>query len=272
MAAFIHIITTRFNVPTENWAQTRAGHTALTDEWHEHRFELFQKYTFPSFKNQKNKNFVWLVFFYVNTKTKYRKLIRTLEQEFPNFTAVFVKNGGEINSGITDIFKNYFQKDTQFVISTDIDNDDLLHDEFVDTIQSLYKPVHNSVIDLRRGLQMSLVKENQVLINEYYAVANPFVSLVENINSFKTIMNEWHNNFRHYDSVTSYDQKPLFIQLIHTHNLMNRQLKTKALLKINFSEYGIPAAHIPEILKYKTLFHNLKRIPQIFKKLILSKG
>ena len=79
MAAFIHIITTRFNVPTENWAQTRAGHTALTDEWHEHRFELFQKYTFPSFKNQKNKNFVWLVFFYVNTKTKYQKLIRTLE-------------------------------------------------------------------------------------------------------------------------------------------------------------------------------------------------
>ena len=123
-----------------------------------------------------------------------------------------------------------------------------------------------------REVPVPEVKENQVLINEYYAVANPFVSLVENINSFKTIMNEWHNNFRHYDSVTSYDQKPLFIQLIHTHNLMNSQLKTKALLKINFSEYGIPAAHTPEILKYKTLFHNLKRIPQIFKKLILSKG
>ena len=271
MPAFIHIITTRFNVPTENWAQTRSGHTALTDEWHEHRFDLFQKYTFPSFKNQKNKNFIWLVFFDVNTSEKYRQIISRLQQNLPNFTPVFVKDGSEINSGITEIFRKYFQQDTQFVISTDIDNDDLLHEEFVDIIQSLYKPVHNAVIDLRRGLQMSLIKQNQVLVNEYYAVANPFVSLVENINSFKTIMNEWHNNFRHYDNVISYDHKPLFIQLIHTHNLLNSPLRTKALLKINFSEFGIPPDYSPEILNVNTIFHNLKRIPEIIKRLILRK-
>lgn len=271
MATFIHIITTRFNVPTENWSHTRSGHAALTNEWHDHRFDIFQKYTFPSFKNQKNKNFVWLVFFDVSTKTKYKQIIKNLEQEFPNFIPVYVRDGGEINSGITGIFRNYFQEDTQFIISTDIDNDDLLHEDFVDTIQSLFKPVPNAVIDLRRGLQMSLIKGNQVLVNEYYAVANPFVSLVENINSFKTIMNERHNNFRHYDHVISYDQKPLFIQLIHTHNLMNSPLKTKALLKINFNEYGIPSKYTPEILKWETFFHNLKRYPQTFKRLILRK-
>ncbi|MBV2165914.1 MAG: putative rhamnosyl transferase [Kaistella sp.] len=271
MSAFVHIITTRFNVPTENWAQTRAGYAPLTDEWHEHRFELFQKYTFPSFKKQKNKNFIWLVFFDVNTSEKYRQIISRLQQNLPNFTPVFVKDGSEINSGITEIFRKYFQQDTQFVISTDIDNDDLLHEEFVDTIQSIYKPVHNLVIDLRRGLQMSIIHKNQVLVNEYYAIANPFVSLVENISSFKTIMNERHNNFRKYDNVIGYDNKPLFIQLIHTHNLMNSTLKTKGLSKINFKEFGIPAEHTPKIMKWETLFHNLKRVPRIFKRLILRK-
>lgn len=271
MRNFIHIITTRFNVPTENLDGTRSGYIPLTEEWHEHRFELFQKYTFPSFKNQKNKNFVWLVFFDVNTKPKYLQIISNLQQDFPNFTPVFVQNGDEINTGITSIFENYFQKDTQFVISTDIDNDDILHEEFVDQIQSLFKPIHNLVIDLRCGLQMSIIRKDKVLVNEYYAVANPFVSIVENVNSSKTIMNEWHNNFRNYDKVTSYDHKPLFIQLIHTHNLMNSTLNTKALSKINFHEYGISEEHTPEILKWKTTFHNLNRIPQIFKKLILRK-
>ncbi|UFK98852.1 glycosyltransferase [Kaistella faecalis] len=271
MLQFIHIITTRFNVPTENWSQTRSGYAPLTDEWHEHRFDLFQKYTFPSFKNQKNKNFVWLVFFDVNTKTKYRQIINHLQNDFPNFKPVFVQDGAEINLGITTVFEKHFQKDQKFVISTDIDNDDLLHEEFVDKIQSLFKPVHNLVIDLRRGLQMSIINKNQVLVNEYYAIANPFVSLVENISSFKTIMNERHNNFRKYDNVIGYDNKPLFIQLIHTHNLMNSTLKTKGLSKINFKEFGIPAEHTPKIMKWKTLFHNLKRFPQIFKRLILRK-
>ncbi|MBH1959024.1 MAG: hypothetical protein I8H68_02820 [Flavobacteriia bacterium] len=269
MSAFIHIITTRFNVPTENWAQTRAGHTPLTDEWHEHRFELFQKYTFPSFKNQKNKNFVWLVFFDVNTKTKYLQIVRNLQHEFPNFMPVFVRDGGEINAGIVEIFEKYFQKDTQFVISTDIDNDDFLHEDFLDTIQSLYKPVHNLVIDLRRGLQMSLIKRNKVLVNEFYAVANPFVSIIENVTAFKTIMNERHTNFRNYQNVVSYDQKPLFIQLIHSQNLMNATLQTKAFSSINFKEFGIPLEHTPEILIWKTWSHNFKRLPKIFKRLIL---
>lgn len=271
MAAFIHIITTRFNVPTENWAETRSGYTPLTEEWHEHRFELFQKYTFPSFKNQKNKNFVWLVFFDVNTKPKYLQIISNLQQDFPNFTPVFVQNGDEINSGITNIFENYFQKDTQFVISTDIDNDDLLHEDFVDTVQILFKPDHNTVIDLRRGLQMSLIKRNKVLVNEFYAVANPFVSIIENVTAFKTIMNERHTNFRNYQNVVRYDHKPLFIQLIHSQNLMNTTLKTKAISKINFKEFGIPQEHTPEILVWKTWSHNFKRLPKIIKRLILPK-
>lgn len=271
MSQFIHIITTRFNVPTENWSQTREGYTPLSDEWHDHRFDLFQKYTFPSFKNQKNKNFVWLVFFGVNTSEKYRLIIGKLKREFPNFTPIFVRDGGEINSGITGIFRNYFQEDTRFVISTDIDNDDILHEDFVNTVQNLFKPLHNTVIDLRRGLQMSLISQNHVLINEYYAVANPFVSIVEHISSFKTIMNEWHKNFRNYENVISYDHRSLFIQFIHTHNLVNKTLDTKAFSRINFEKYGIAAGETPKILVWKTLRHNLSRLPNLFKRLILPK-
>ncbi len=271
MGPFIHIITTRFNVPTENWEQTRAGFTPLTDEWHTHRFELFQKYTFPSFKNQTNKNFVWMVFFDVKTDEKYLKIIHQLQNEFPNFQPMYVTHGEEINKNILDWFSAYYQKETQFVISTDIDNDDIVHQDFVATVQNHFKPIHNTVIDLRRGLQMNTGSDANVLVNEYYSAANPFVSIVEDIHQAKTIMNERHTNFRNYINIEVFDKKAMFIQLIHTHNLMNNTLQTKGIYDINFAEFGIDNQNRPKISITKTALHNIKRLPLILKRLFLRK-
>jgi hypothetical protein len=78
--SFIHVITTRFNVPTSVWTVTRGGAKPLSEEWLKDRFEIFQKYCLPSFKNQSNKNFIWLVFFDANTPKKYMHEIEKIEK------------------------------------------------------------------------------------------------------------------------------------------------------------------------------------------------
>lgn len=266
MSSYIHFITTRFNVRTENWHQTRTGELPLSEEWHEHRFKIFQEYTLPSFKNQKNKNFIWLVFFDAETSPKYRQIIESIKQDFSNFHPVFVKDGAEINTSISSTFSKYYSSRTEFVISTDIDNDDILHEEFVAVIQQNFKPIHNLVIDLRRGFQLSLLANNKSLLTEFYGVANPFVSIVEKAENPKTIMNEKHPNFKYYENIAVYDSKPLFIQLIHHFNLLNNTQQNKALYSGNFKEFGFNGKETIAISVKKTLIHNLKRIPGLVSK------
>lgn len=57
-----HFIATRFNLKIEEWNTAKDGSVVLTEKWLEERFNLFEKYCFPSVANQSIKNFYWLIF------------------------------------------------------------------------------------------------------------------------------------------------------------------------------------------------------------------
>ena len=269
MNNYIHLITTRFNVPTKNWFETREGKTPLTDEWHEHRFRLFLNFTLPSFKNQSNQNFKWLVFFDVNTQDKYKQIIAEIQKDYPNFIPYFINHGDEINSNIRSWTKDYFEDNTSYLITTDIDNDDVLHRDYIKTVQQHFQPIHELVIDLRRGLQISIDDLVIKSVNEYYGVANPFVSFVEDITKdYKTIMNEMHPNFRHYASISSYDEHPMFIQIIHNYNLMNNTFDTKQLTHINKEEFGFSPNVKTDISAWNATVANTNKKINTLKKLL----
>lgn len=259
MKKFIHIITTRFNVPTEIWKMTRDGKKPLSDEWLEDRFEIFRQYCLPSFKNQSEKNFIWLVFFDKQTPAKYLKIIYDIEKECKQFKPVFVQDFPEMNSKILELIPKYFEETTEFIISTDIDNDDMLHKDFIKTVQCLFQPKHNLVIDLRKGLQLTIFDGCKAFANTFYMVSNPFVSLVENISDFKSVIKESHPNYRNYENYFFYDQKPMFIQFIHQFNLLNQtNFKNKRLFHFPHKDFGINSPKF-EISVLDTALFNIKR-------------
>lgn len=176
MAEFEHIISTRFNVPTERWITTSEGKMALTGEWLKDRFDIFEKYCFPSFKNQTLKDFIWLVFFDIETPEIYKNRINQYQIELGNFKPIFVRDFEEMREKLISETR---KSASPFIISSDIDNDDWLHKDFVLHTQKLFSPLHNLVIELRRGYQLTKISEKKAVINELYAVANPFLSLVE---------------------------------------------------------------------------------------------
>lgn len=259
MDNFIHIISTRFNVPTKTWDETKDGNKTLTDQWLEDRFDIFLNYCLPSFKNQKNKNFSWLVFFDTETPEKYLKIIKEIQKEFPVFTPLFVRDFDEMTVKLLEIIPTYILAETKFLITTDIDNDDMLHQEFVSQIQTLFQPIHNFVIDLRLGYQLTKVNAKQGVANHFFQVASPFVSLVENIHVFKTVTKERHLVYREYPDIVCIDNKPLFIQYIHSNNLCNQTWNNKRLYNLPYSQFGISKANELKISGIEAFVFNTKR-------------
>ena len=269
---FIHIITTRFNVPTSVWTKTRGGSKPLSEEWLKDRFEIFQKYCLPSFENQSNKNFIWLVFFDVNTPRKYKLQIEKTQKEFSLFQPFFVHDFEEMHKKAIEIIPSFFEENTQFLISTDLDNDDFLHREFIETVQQKFEPKHDFVIDLKRGLQLTKTAENKAFINLFYMVSNPFVSLVEDKNSFRTVLKEEHLKYRNYKNYTAFDSEPRFIQYIHTNNLVNSSEKNaERIIDLKFCNYGIAKEDEFQISKSEAIFFNMKRKWRLLRKLLPKK-
>jgi hypothetical protein len=271
MSQFVHVIMTRFNVPTKGWDETRSGFKPLTEEWLDDRFKLFRKYVLPSYKDQTNQNYIWLTFFDVKTSEKFRNIIKEIEAEYPVFKAVFVEDFDVMKTKAVEIIPQFFNSDTKFVITSELDNDDMLHKDYVKTVQEHFKPVHDLVIDLRRGFQLTMLPGRKAVVTVYNAVANPFVSLAESVDNFKTVLKERaHNCYRDYKHFSVEDTKEMYIQIIHQFNMMNATFKHKAVSEVYFSEFGMTKDTDFTIDSFKTMKHNISRIPYVMK-LILKK-
>ena len=271
MSQFAHVIMTRFNVPTKGWDETRSGFKPLTEEWLDDRFKLFRTYVLPSYKNQTNQNYIWLTFFDVNTSEKFQKIIKEIEAEYPVFKAVFVEHFDEMKTKAVEVISQLIAPEHQFVITSELDNDDMLHQDYVKTVQDHFKPVHDLVIDLRRGYQLTMLPDRKAIVKVYNAVANPFVSLAEKADSFKTVLKERaHNSYRDYKDFSIEDSKEMYIQIVHQYNLMNTSFKHKAVSEVDFSKYGMTENTRFTIDRSKTRRHNISRIPFVMK-LILKK-
>lgn len=259
MTDFIHIISTRFNVPTEVWTKTRDGKKPLSEEWLKHRFHIFQQYTLPSFINQTNKKFVWLVFFDENTPKEYKDIIASIQKRFPTFSPIFVKDFNHMRETLIKTIPTLYKSSTEYVITTDIDNDDMIHKDFVETLQSLYQPKHDLVIDLRKGLQVTL-KNTDTSANVFFMAYSPFISIVEHKDNVQCVIKENHVNYRQYRDVAFNDSDILFIQIVHENNMVNNTKKSKRVYTINESDFGLNNnAKTFKIPFLKTFIYNIKR-------------
>ena len=92
---FDHYLLTRFNVihkGLSQYAREQRGTVVQTAEWLKRRFELFDKYCFPSVKQQSTRNFKLLVFFNAETPENYLKKIEEYALQCPMFHPFFVKD------------------------------------------------------------------------------------------------------------------------------------------------------------------------------------
>lgn len=213
---FVHVVLTRFNVRTE----FNSG-AVLRSDWLEHRFGLFDKFAFPSMRNQVCGNFVWLIFFDVRTPLPFRERIKTYANSFRNIQPVYVdgiKIGTqEVTTILRSLIKPIFAPNTTHLISTRFDNDDAVSEDFISTIQQQFNGQEFEFINLSNGY---LWHKNRLYTKRN--LSNPFISLIESVSDFRTVWCAGHHRLKSYGDIRQVDSSPQWMQVIHGRNVSNR--------------------------------------------------
>src|SRR6187402_3364420 len=129
-----HFIATRFNLKTSDWKKSKSGNLVLTNEWLEHRFNLFENYCFPSVRNQSNQNFTWCIFFDIDTPQNFKDRIVVLTANTTNVIPLFIDGMPALNVSFKNFIRENITNSDCHIITTRIDNDDVIHEDFVDII------------------------------------------------------------------------------------------------------------------------------------------
>jgi hypothetical protein len=215
-----HFLITRFNLRASRWQTAKDGSPVLTEKWLENRFHLFETYCLPSVQNQTQQNFIWLVFFDINTPEKYRDKAYKISQQYSNFHPVFIDGIDNLKKSLIIVIKQFITDNREFLITSRLDNDDIIHKDYMKTIQSLFRPIDQTVIDLRRGYQVTLGKPYSQ-IRKIHNVFNPYLSLIEDSDNFKTVFHKDHKKWRNSESVVVYQKVKLWCEIVHGGNLLN---------------------------------------------------
>lgn len=252
-----HFLCTRFNLKHDDWQTDREGVDVLSQEWLTQRLDLFSKYCIPSVLNQNNKNFRWVILFDVNTPSDIRDKINTYSNNSTDFTALYIDGMNSLVNELRNYIINNISIEDKYVITTRLDNDDAIHENFISTIQELANEKDEMVIDLIKGYQMN-VSKNHYEYRNHFKYFNPFISVVESSKKINTVYFKQHFEWSKSNYIKSYNSHPLWIEIIHSKNKSN-SIRKKNYLKrnLNLIEFGI-IKELDDIEKTSLYLNNLK--------------
>ena len=234
-----HFLITRFNLKNSHWKKDGENFIALTKEWLNHRFYFFETYCLPSVLNQTNKNFTWLIAFDIDTPVIYKERILSLIKGHSNIHPLFIDGFLGLQPSIKEEIKHLVDGQNQYIITTRLDNDDIIHKDFIKTIQDSFVPTANTVIDLRRGYQ--LIEKNGIFEARVFNSAyNAFISLVESTSDYETVISKEHGAWKKNTIKILNAKDCLWIQLVHDRNQANKKdYSLKRITKLDFQDFGI---------------------------------
>ena len=221
-----HFIFTRWNLLIGEASVYNNPLIKNSDEWMQHRINLFEKYTLPSVLNQTCKNFKWLLSFDVSTPDE----ITDRYRGYPFIQIIHQYPADYVRSLYPEKLK-----DGDWLITSRLDNDDMIEPTYIAKIQEQY---HNDsmedflIVDAD-GRQLELST------GRYYDTArktnnSPFMSFIERVGkeyiSFnktiitmpvKTVFYCSHTNMiLHFSSMRINER--LYTMIIHDRNITNK--------------------------------------------------
>ncbi|MAE91105.1 MAG: hypothetical protein CMI67_16225 [Pelagibaca sp.] len=205
-----HIIFTRFNVKSGG----KERQLREQREWLKGRYELFDRYCFPAVKGQSDSNFQWLVFFDIDTPDEYKELNDSYKEEFPNFNPVYVSewNSDVIKSAIFALVP----ENTEWLMSTRLDNDDGIHEHFVKGLKEC-EFEDSTYFNYPHGLTFSNGKGYK-----HYDDSNAFLSYIEPIADIDGVWKYPHPEVIKKFPIVQLDLKNAWLQVVHGGNVSNK--------------------------------------------------
>ncbi|MDG1277518.1 MAG: glycosyltransferase [Algoriphagus sp.] len=211
-----HFLITRFNLGFEKNLKINGIDSY---EWHQTRIEIFFNYTYPLIVGQDCFDFEWIVIFDPRTN----KEVLDLFSEKDLFRKITILQCAA--EKFLFELRNYIMVRTfseNFVITTRVDSDDGFFPDSLSRIQKICEKNQDHIpfaINLNKGLIVDV--ERGVLYKKEFP-SNPFISLVENTKNIETVYFEEHLNVGKKFDVIEDSNRPYWLQLIHSGNLVNQ--------------------------------------------------
>lgn len=202
---FKHYILTRFNLELY---QPNPYKVKEKGEWMNNRIELFKNYL-NGLIHQTNKNFT--VVFAMDRKTPHHYLSQItflLDSIDVDYVYSFDKQ--------PNVWIKENKPDTEWLITTRLDNDDELKPNFVETIQNEFRE-EEELLDVK-GIKMFEKKEYPY---NRSGVGSPFITLIEPTEKCLTAMHKTHSFMPTLYKSRFVGKELLFIQHIHNYNQSN---------------------------------------------------
>ena len=219
---FKHIIITRFNL-SQRWSKDKLGKNVLDKKWLVKRYELFEDFCIPSIRTQTNQNFEWWVYFDETLPEQYKNVNKKLGASYKNFKPRYEESYGSFENNMPNDIKNYLMNSNiDYLITTRLDNDDILAKNTIELIQGAkINYVTDKILELPVGYTLGI--NHKKIIKKITSKLNPFISLVEKINvntPIKTVYFKQHNKWANIECV-ELSTRAQWIQIIHDSNVLN---------------------------------------------------
>ena len=266
---FNHFLITRFNLrlPRNMNLKDRSGNDVRGKEWLDHRTNLFIKYCLPSVLNQTNKKFSWLIYFDSATSNEVLSVFRDIETQYKNLIRIILADDYDsfLKSYCNDVL-DMSDRDCKYIITTRLDNDDIIHKDFVSAIQNKFRKQNFIAVNFLKILMLNPEKTNKLHID--YIFSNHFISVIEARRS-SGIAGCYSRGDRYWNirnEIIQITDRPYCIEIISGRNLLNRFRGFPVFKKTDLSGFSL------ENMEIKNTFwdcDNLKLWRMSWKKLTL---
>lgn len=203
---FSHFLLTRFNVRYNERA---------SDEWLRHRLDYFERLCRESITRQTNKNFRWIVYFDAERDEWFQREVDRLAPGA--FEPIWVDGQLTSEKSASDVAD---RADTEWVITTRVDNDDAVARDFTASIQHEFEHQDFEFINFQAGLQLSTDGE----VFHRVDPSNAFISLIEKKRDGGQISGvylDWHDRISAHGPIRQVQAHPMWLQMVHGLNIGN---------------------------------------------------
>ena len=136
-----HIFITVFSC-RGRFRQANKKRDPLRPERLDHRFELFEMGCLPGMLGQKNRDFIWILLVDPNLPEQYLRRLHNLLDGRINYAIHTLTEDTNVHS--LSWLKPYIGTDTEYVLTTNIDDDDILYSGFTQYLRSHLDDLHES--------------------------------------------------------------------------------------------------------------------------------
>ncbi|MCU0420156.1 MAG: putative rhamnosyl transferase [Cyclobacteriaceae bacterium] len=263
-----HVLVTQFNLKRVTGAKSTTDEEWIT--WTHDRLRLFKTYCLPSVLGQTQQDFLWFLFFDSTTPARFDAELAALRQ-IPCVRLRFC-------AGIDDFDKRYASQiraevpaHVPWLVSTRLDNDDVLHREAVALIRRTLILQHGYMVSLAHGYVWDITRQKMA---RYYYPKSPFLTRVERNTAeatgiFHKLHTQWPQlqfslmnevfirlKWRPVPPFNFVLTGPAWIQLVHGNNISNNFFRGVPVCRVvdlrSFQVDGVNRpAHFWEVFQFR---------------------